>query len=116
MNELRRKKGQEITKKIIAEHIREDLPESDTDYGIITVTKTRLSTDLSYLDVYVSSLKNGETLTKFLAKSAKSIEKKLYNFLPISKIPRVRFRYDSQGKESFDIYQKIQDLPSQKWT
>lgn len=110
----RRKKAQEIAKEIIGRYIVEELSEASETYGIITVTKVIISPELSYLDAYISSLKNENTLTKFLALHAKEIERILCKTLPLIKIPRVRFRYDSEWKDSFEIYQKIQQLP-QVW-
>ena len=110
MKEERRKKGQEIAREIIARYIIEELGESTEEYGIITVTQAVISQDMSYLDAYVSCLKNTESLTKFLAASARDIEKILCKKLAIMKITRIRFRYDHQGKNSADIYEKIKTL------
>lgn len=110
MKEERRKKWQEIAKEIIARFIVEELSEESSQYGMITVTEIILSPDMSYLDAYVSSLRNSDTLTKYLAGYAKSIERKLCKSLSVVKLPRVRFRYDNEGKDSFEIYQKIKQL------
>lgn len=111
MKQERIKKGQEIAKEIIGRYIVEELDDASIEYGIITVTEVIISPDLSYLDAYVSSLKNGDSLTKYLAKSARNIEKRICKSFPIVKIPRIRFRYDNHGKDSFEIHQKIKDLP-----
>jgi len=110
MKESRRKKGQEIAKEIIGRYIVEELDHEAINFGIITVTEVIISPDVSYLDAYVSSLKKSEELTKYLAKSAKEIERKLCKSLSITKIPKVRFRYDDNGKQNSEIYQKIKNL------
>lgn len=111
MREDRRKKAEHISKKMISTYLVQELPESMSEYGLITLTDTKLSQDLSYIDVYVSSLKSSDTLTKYLALYARDIEKQLCKNLPLIKIPRVRFRYDTTHKDAFEIYQKIQELP-----
>lgn len=95
---------------IIARYIVEELDEESNQYGMITVTEAILSPDMSYLDVHVSSLKSSETLTKYLALSAKELERRICKSLAIAKTPKVRFRYDESGKNSFEIYNQIQDL------
>lgn len=70
-------KAQSISKKIISEYIIYELQELSLDYGLITVTEIKISPDLSYIDTYVSSLKNEDTLCKSLSQHAPSIQRKL---------------------------------------
>jgi len=112
MREERRKKGEGIIKKIIWQYLIEDIPEELIEYGIVTITKTIMAPDTSYLDVYVSALRNPDTLTKTLALHAKKMEKIVCKNISIVKIPKIRFRYDNEWKDSFEVSQKIKNLES----
>lgn len=103
-------KAQSICKKLIQEYFCEYIKEESITHGIITVTHVAISSELSYLDIYVSCLKNESTLTKSLSKYAENIERLLARKIDFIKIPKVRFKYDETGKNSFEIYQKISSL------
>lgn len=62
------------------------------------------------MDVFVSSLKNEALLCKRLAEYAHQIQRMLGQKIEFIKVPKVRFRYDETGKDSFEIYQAIQSL------
>lgn len=111
MKEERKKKWESIMQKIASDYIVEELREDSWDFGIITITETKISPDFSYVDFYVSSLYKSELLTKFLAEYAQEIENRMCRCMAIRKIPKVRFRYDETGKTSFEIYQEIKKLP-----
>ncbi len=110
MKQERVKKAESISKKLISEYLIQELQELSHDFGIITVLSVKISQDLSYLDIYVSSLKNSETLTKTLAENAHHIQHMLGKKIDFIKVPKVRFRYDNSGKSSFNIYRTIQNL------
>jgi len=110
MNSQRIQKGQNISRKLIGEYLSQFHQELSTEFGIITVTQVIISTELSYMDVYVSSLKNEEYLTKSLAEVASDIQRILAKKIDFLKVPKLRFRYDESGKNSFEIYSKIQTL------
>ena len=103
-------KAQSICKKIIAEFITQYLQEETAIHGIITVTGIKIASELSYLDVYVSCLKEKETLAKDLALHAGEIQRILGKNIDFLKVPRVRFRYDDSGENSFQIYSTIKQL------
>jgi len=56
----------------------------------------KVSSDISYLDIFVSSFKNGDILPKTLATHNREIQQKLNKSIPIRKLPRIRFRYDEK--------------------
>lgn len=110
MKQDRLNRAQSISKKLIGEYFIQDLQELSWDFWIITVLEAKISQDLSYLDVYVSSLQNCELLTKTLAEHAHKIQHMLGRKIDFIKVPKVRFRYDETWESSFDIYQTIQNL------
>lgn len=110
MKQERLVKAQAITKKMISEYIITQLPELTSEHGIVTVTEVQISSDLWYIDVLVSALKNQNTLTKTLSEHAHPIHKMLGKNLALVKVPKVRFRYDESGKNASEIYNTIQNL------
>ena len=110
MKQERINRAQSISKKILSEYIINELKELTIDFGIITITKVEISNDLSYIDIYVSSLKNQDTLTKALAENSHGMQRILWKNIDFLKVPRVRFKYDKSGEDSFEIYTTIQNL------
>ncbi len=110
VNEQKLKKFENIARKLISDTIAEDIEIDHKTYGLINVTDIKLSTDLSYLDVYVSSFKNPDDLTKYMWEHAHHIQKKIGKNLATYKIPKVRFRYDNSGENSQDINSIIRNL------
>ncbi len=107
MNKEKLNKLKSISKQIVSEFFCEKIKDSDNIFWIITITKVKISTDLSYLDVYVSCFENSEKLTKTLAQYAFKIQKTLNDSLNIRKIPRVRFRYDESSELTYKIEEEI---------
>ena len=62
------------------------------------------------MDVSVSSLKNEKKLTKALSEYAPEIQRILGKKIDFMRVPKVRFRYDETGKNSFNIYTQIKNL------
>ncbi len=110
MKQERRKRAESISQKLLSEYLISDLQEMSSEFGIITITAVDISSDLSYIDVSVSSLKNTELLTKQLSEHAHDIQRLLGRKIEFIKVPRVRFRYDESGKTSFEIHQTLQEL------
>lgn len=110
MKNERIQKAQSISKKIISEYIIFELQDLSLEHGLITVTQVTISPDLSYLDAYVSCLKNNDTLCKNLAESAWLIQRKLGKDIDFIKVPKLRFRYDDSGENASRIYQTLKTL------
>jgi ribosome-binding factor A len=95
MNQKRISQLEKTGYRIISEYISQELPEVQAEFGLINLSSVTVSSDISYLDAHVSSIKNTELLTKTLAKYARDMERKLIQAVAIRKLPRIRFRYDS---------------------
>lgn len=106
MNQERIKKLERLSRELISSFIFEELEDSELNFWIITITWVKISSDLSYLDVFVSSFKNWEILTKTLAKHNYKIQWRFNRIINIRKLPKIRFRYDWSWK----IWQEIWDL------
>jgi len=97
MNNERIKKLERVSRELITSFIFEELDDTELTFGIITVTWVKISSDLSYLDIFVSSLLNWEILPKTLAKHNREIQWRFNRALKIRKLPKIRFRYDDSG-------------------
>lgn len=106
MNEERRKKLEWAVQNIIAPIVFEEAWEVGETHGVITITKVKISSDLSYLDVFVSCFVEPETLAHDIAKFWNAIQRRLNKSLDIYKLPRVRFRYD----ESWEVWMWVEQL------
>lgn len=106
MNSERIKKLERVSRELITKYIFEEIEDSELTFWLITVTWIKISSDLSYLDIYVSALKNWETLAKTLAKHNHEIQSRLHKALAIRKLPKVRYRYDNSGAR----WQEINEL------
>ena len=110
MKESRREKAESITQKLISEYIITELPELIIDFWIVTITQVKISSELSYIDVFVSCMKNTELLTKKLALYAHPLHRILWREIDFIKVPKIRFRYDESGKNMFEIAQLIDSV------
>lgn len=111
MNQERIKKLERISIELITNFIFEELDDSELTFWIITVTSVKISTDLSYLDIYVSSLLNWDILTKTLAKHNREIQSKFNKALNIRKLPKIRFRYD----DTWAIWEEVCKVINEIW-
>ena len=103
MNKDRIKKLESMSREIISTLIFEEIDDSENDFWLITITNIVISSDLSYLDVWVSALKNEDILAKTLAKHNNVIQGKYNKSINIRKLPKIRYRYDDKGA----IWEKI---------
>ena len=108
MNGEKLKKLESISQKIVSEFFIEELRE--LDFWLISIAWVQISSDLSYLDIFVSSFNNKKTLTKTLAKYAPEMNRKLHKKLSIRKMPKIRFRYDESWEISSEILWTINNL------
>ncbi len=107
MDKQRIKKLERVAKELVTNFIFEEIEDSELVFWIITVTWVKVSSDLSYLDIFVSSFKNSDILAKTLAKHNKDIQSRLNKSLSLRKLPRIRFRYDDSWEKSHEVYTKI---------
>lgn len=111
MDSQRLKKIENTAKKILWEHLPQQLSDEENKlYRIVNIVDVKLSSDLSYLDVFVSCFWKEETLTKNLATHANNLERILFKELAMRKNPRIRFRYDDSGRTSSEIIETINSL------
>jgi len=65
---------------------------------------------MSYIDIYVSSIKNGELLCKTLANFAQIIKENINKKITLRKTPIVRFRYTTEMETFTNLLNKINSL------
>lgn len=110
MNQDKLKKLESISKRFISNFILEEVREVESDFWIITVTWVKISSDLSYLDVYVSSFKNALILPKTLAHYDYDMQRWLNKHLDIRKLPKIRFRYNDEWEFSQKVTMKLNEI------
>jgi ribosome-binding factor A len=99
-----------IVKQLVSGFLLEEIREIEEDFWLINVSGVKISSDISYLDIYISSFKNSDTLAKTLAPYAPEITRKLHKSLPLRKLPKIRFRYDDSWEIGGKIIEKINSL------
>ena len=87
--------------KIIHEEIK------DKDIGFVTITDARITNDLSFAKVYITTLDNDrDKVLKALNKASTAIRSLLCSRVKIRKMPEIHFVYD----ESIEYGKKIEDI------
>lgn len=110
MKDLRIKKMEAWLKWIITNCIIEKTLEIQSEFWIININEIKMASDMSYLDIFVSSIKNSDKLCKTLANYAQDIKEEINKNITLRKTPIVRFRYDSSIENATDLIWKINDL------
>ena len=87
--------------KIIHEEIK------DRDIGFVTVTDARITNDLSFAKIYITTLdENREKVVNSLNRASGFVRTLLCNRVKIRKMPEIHFVYD----ESIEYGKKIEDI------
>ena len=87
--------------KIIHEEIK------NKDVGFVTITDARITNDLSFAKIYITTLDNNrEKVLNALNKSSGFIRSLLCDRVKIRKMPEIHFVYD----ESIEYGKKIEDI------
>lgn len=87
--------------KIIHEEIK------DKDIGFVTITDAKITSDLSFAKIYITSLDdNREKVLGALNKASSFIRTMLCDRVKIRKMPEIHFVYD----ESIEYGKKIEDI------
>ncbi len=111
MKEERLKKLEWISLEVLPAIIFETIGrEAELEFQLITITWVKISTDLSYMDVFVSAIKNPEKLAKFLAWYNYEIQKKFNKSVNIRRLPKIRFRSDNSWETSQNINSIVKDI------
>ena len=77
------------------------------DVGFVTITDARITNDLSFAKIYITTLDNErEKVLNALNKSSGFIRSLLCDRVKIRKMPEIRFVYD----ESIEYGKKIEDI------
>lgn len=110
MNNERLKKMNSMLKEIVSTTILENTLEIQDEFWLITVNSVSLASDMSYLDVFVSSIKNSNLLCKTLANYAQIIKENINKNITLRKTPIVRFRYNNEMEFATSLINKINSL------
>lgn len=110
MNQDKLKKMNALLRNIVSTSLYEHTFEIQSNFGIITVMSVNLAPDMSYLDIYVSSMKNNELLCKSLAKYAQKIKEDINTKIILRKTPIIRFRYNDEMEFATQLISKINHL------
>ena len=87
--------------KIIHEEIK------DKDIGFVTITEARITNDLSFAKIYITTLgDNRDKVLNSLNKASGFIRTMLCDRVKIRKMPEIHFVYD----ESIEYGKKIEDI------
>jgi len=80
--------------------------------SFISITKVKVSKDLSFADVYVSDIRGkiNQKEVEGLQSAAGFIQAHLGSVMHIRKIPRLRFHADTSIGDAFDLIKKIDEL------
>lgn len=79
----------------------------DKDIGFVTITEVRITNDLSFAKIYITSLYNDrEKVLKALNKASGFIRSLLCDRVKVRKMPEIHFVYD----ESIEYGKKIEDI------
>lgn len=91
--------------KIIHEEIK------DKDIGFVTITDARITNDLSFAKIYITTLDNNrEKVLNALNKASGFVRSLLCDRINIRKMPEIHFVYDDSieyGKKIEDIIERI---------
>ena len=81
----------------------------------LSITKVKVSNDLSYADIYVSDIRGSlkEKEIEGLRSASGFIQSQLAKDMRIRRIPHLRFHGDMSVGESFDLIKKIEELTSE---
>jgi ribosome-binding factor A len=103
-------KYERLAKEVISKIIYGVMKEEEAEYGLITVTKCKVSKDESYLDVFLSAFKNEENLPKRLSDHGFFIQREANKAIKVRRVPKIRFRIDKTGSESVSITSLIDEV------
>ena len=79
----------------------------DRDINFVTITEARITNDLSFAKIYITTMDNDrEKVLKALNKASSYIRTMLCDRVKIRKMPEIHFVYD----ESIEYGKKIEDI------
>lgn len=78
--------------------------------GLTGIADVRVSTDLSYADIFVSSVDRTEAAVKFLASKKSRMRRELAEKLKTHRVPVLRFHVDIEGQRGERIDRLLSSL------
>lgn len=113
MNEVRLKRVESLIRDQISTLIMRDEIKDPRVSCLLSISRVKVSNDLSSARVYISSFQNEKSLDKAVAglnSAAGFIQKTLGRAIKIRVTPRLKFFADTSVKEGFEINQKIDEI------
>jgi ribosome-binding factor A len=113
MAEYRSERVGHLIRQIISALILEGRIKDPRVSAFLSITRVRVSRDLSCADVYVSNIRAGARIERGvegLQSAAGFIQARLGETMRIRKIPHLRFHADTSIREGFDMVRKIESL------
>lgn len=78
--------------------------------GLTSIAEVRVSTDLSFADIFVSSVDRTEAAVKFLASQKSKMRRELAEKLRVHRVPLLRFHVDIEGQKGERIDRILENL------
>lgn len=111
MESTRLKKIENRAQRIVGDYFAHELRNDEqSKFRLISIVNVKLASDLSYFDIFVSSMAHIEELPKALAPYAREIESRIYKELELRKKPRLRFKIDDSWEKASHIIETINSL------
>ena len=102
----------ELIRRALADIIRDQLP--DHGLGLLSITATEVTRDLSRATVFISLLgeeENQERVTKILNEESSALRHELSRTLNLRHTPEINFRYDLSIERGARLSRLIDDMP-----
>ncbi len=110
---LRLKRLSDIVQTFASEEIMNYSQIQPHNYGVISIISAEVTEDYAYADVFVASQFEEATLPKFLADTAKHIERRIGKEIQLRRTPHIRFRIAKEQKKENNILELIHSLDAQ---
>ncbi len=78
--------------------------------GLVSIADVKVSTDLSYADIFVSAVDRSEAAVKFLASKKSRMRRELAVALKVHRVPVLRFHVDVEGQRGERIDRLLESL------
>ena len=114
MSEFRLQRVENLIRDQISELIMQEVIKDPRVDTLLSVSRVKVSKDLSYANVFISSIrseKRTERAVAALNHASGFIQHKLRGKFHLKNTPVLRFKKDNTIADGFEITQKIKDLP-----
>jgi len=113
VSEFRQKRIENLVRDQISSLIMQEVIKDPRIDSLLSVSRVKISKDLGYADVFMSSIKSDSKVEKAvdaLNHAAGFIQHKLRGNLHLKKTPVLRFKKDDAIAEGFRINQKLKEI------